>query len=487
MARLRAPGGCPWDREQTFDTIKPYLLEETYEVLDAIDAPRLGRTAGRARRPHAAGRVLLAQMAAEAGPLRHRRRARRHQREARPPPSARLRRARPPKPPATCARSGARSRPGRRSDKGEGAEPLLGGVSRGRCRRWWRRSRSPRARRTWASTGRTPSRCWRSSAKSWREFHEARRNGVAGGAGRRARRPAVRAGQPGALREGGPRTGAAENQRQVPRALRISWSASSPEQGKTLAEASIEEMEALWQEVEEMTNARRSSPTHRVPALTARRSSKKPSCLQKRDLGLRRTSNCCRCACSWWPPRSAARLFGAFDGGRMIAFCLAIPGLKPGGRYYLHSHMLGVLPEYRNLRRGAAAQAGAAGGRAGARHRADGVDLRSARDQERLLQHGAAGRHRAALRAEPVRHHHQPPARRPAHGPLRRRVVDRRTERVQRGVLAGAPRRRARVEARIDVPSDIAEIRREEPKRAREIQQRIGEQFAGALRRAGWR
>src|ERR1700736_4765747 len=38
MARLRAPGGCPWDREQSFDTIKPYLLEETYEVLDAIDA-----------------------------------------------------------------------------------------------------------------------------------------------------------------------------------------------------------------------------------------------------------------------------------------------------------------------------------------------------------------------------------------------------------------------------------------------------------------
>src|SRR3954463_11532090 len=38
MARLRAPGGCPWDREQTFDTIKPYTLEETYEVLDAIDA-----------------------------------------------------------------------------------------------------------------------------------------------------------------------------------------------------------------------------------------------------------------------------------------------------------------------------------------------------------------------------------------------------------------------------------------------------------------
>jgi MazG family protein len=38
MARLRAPGGCPWDRKQTFDTIKGYLLEEAYEVMDAIDA-----------------------------------------------------------------------------------------------------------------------------------------------------------------------------------------------------------------------------------------------------------------------------------------------------------------------------------------------------------------------------------------------------------------------------------------------------------------
>jgi nucleoside triphosphate diphosphatase len=37
MARLRAPGGCPWDRKQTFDTIKSYTLEETYEVMDAID------------------------------------------------------------------------------------------------------------------------------------------------------------------------------------------------------------------------------------------------------------------------------------------------------------------------------------------------------------------------------------------------------------------------------------------------------------------
>jgi MazG family protein len=37
MHKLRAPGGCPWDREQTFDTIKQYTLEETYEVIEAIE------------------------------------------------------------------------------------------------------------------------------------------------------------------------------------------------------------------------------------------------------------------------------------------------------------------------------------------------------------------------------------------------------------------------------------------------------------------
>src|SRR5580698_11083160 len=42
------------------------------------------------------------------------------------------------------------------------------------------------------------------------------------------------------------------------------------------------------------------------------------------------------------------QLLGAFDAGRMVAFCVAIPGLKADGKVYLHSHMLGVLPEYRN-------------------------------------------------------------------------------------------------------------------------------------------
>src|ERR671925_2400184 len=36
MQRLLAPGGCPWDREQTLETLIPYLIEETYEVIDAL-------------------------------------------------------------------------------------------------------------------------------------------------------------------------------------------------------------------------------------------------------------------------------------------------------------------------------------------------------------------------------------------------------------------------------------------------------------------
>ena len=66
MARLRGEGGCPWDREQTFDSIKPYTLEETYEVLDAIDRrdwPGLAEELG----DFLLQAVFYAQMAAEKG------------------------------------------------------------------------------------------------------------------------------------------------------------------------------------------------------------------------------------------------------------------------------------------------------------------------------------------------------------------------------------------------------------------------------------
>ena len=66
MARLRGPQGCPWDREQTFDTIKSYLVEETYEVIDAIDRrdwPELAGELGDLQLQV----VFFSQMAAEEG------------------------------------------------------------------------------------------------------------------------------------------------------------------------------------------------------------------------------------------------------------------------------------------------------------------------------------------------------------------------------------------------------------------------------------
>src|SRR5205809_7877879 len=66
VARLRAPGGCPWDREQTIDSLKPFVLEETYEVLQAIDRHHhagLAEELGDFRYPA----VFLAQLESEAG------------------------------------------------------------------------------------------------------------------------------------------------------------------------------------------------------------------------------------------------------------------------------------------------------------------------------------------------------------------------------------------------------------------------------------
>ncbi len=46
QTRLRGPGGCPWDRKQTHDSLRTYLVEETYEVLDALDCGDAEEIAG---------------------------------------------------------------------------------------------------------------------------------------------------------------------------------------------------------------------------------------------------------------------------------------------------------------------------------------------------------------------------------------------------------------------------------------------------------
>ena len=66
VARLRAPDGCPWDREQTLDTLRPFVLEETYEVLEAIERGDLDALRGEIGDLIFEG-VLLAQLCHEAG------------------------------------------------------------------------------------------------------------------------------------------------------------------------------------------------------------------------------------------------------------------------------------------------------------------------------------------------------------------------------------------------------------------------------------
>ena len=60
MDRLRSPGGCPWDAEQTHESLTTYLVEETYETLEAIETGDRAPPPRGARRPAAAGRVPLA-------------------------------------------------------------------------------------------------------------------------------------------------------------------------------------------------------------------------------------------------------------------------------------------------------------------------------------------------------------------------------------------------------------------------------------------
>ena len=167
--------------------------------------------------------------------------------------------------------------------------------------------------------------------------------------------------------------------------------------------------------------------------------------------------------------------FGAFLDRRMIGFCLAIPGLKPGGKTYLHSHMLGVLPEYHDAGVGRMLKL---------RQREDAlarsIDLVEWTFDPLEIKNAYFNMERlGAIVRRYVRNQYGTTSS-PLHGGL---PTDRctaewwiATDRV-RAIVAGQPFRRCPMEARIEVPADIAAIRRADPKRARAIQQSIGEQF----------
>lgn len=166
---------------------------------------------------------------------------------------------------------------------------------------------------------------------------------------------------------------------------------------------------------------------------------------------------------------------GAFDGSRMVAFLIAIPGVKSKGSYYLHSHMLGTLKEYRDrglgkklklMQREDALQRGFQL----VEWTFDPLEIKNAFfNIERL---GAIVRRYVPNQYGTTSSH--------LHGglPTDRCVaewwID--SPRVN-SLLAATPEPRPQVEARIPVPANIADLRVSDPKQARAIQQEISDQF----------
>jgi predicted GNAT superfamily acetyltransferase len=172
--------------------------------------------------------------------------------------------------------------------------------------------------------------------------------------------------------------------------------------------------------------------------------------------------------------------FGAFDGNGMVGFLLSIPGLKPGGGSYLHSHMLGVLADYRNRGVGRMLKLGQredalARGIGLVEWTFDPLELKNAFfNMERL---GAIVRRYVENQYGTTTS--------PLHGglPTDRCVAEWWLASPHaEAILAGRPPERAVIE-RLEVPADIDVIRREEPRRAREIQKSLGARLTGGFDR----
>ncbi len=165
----------------------------------------------------------------------------------------------------------------------------------------------------------------------------------------------------------------------------------------------------------------------------------------------------------------------AFDGRRMVAFLIAIPGLKNDGTYFLHSHMLGTLADYRDKGLGRMLKLkqredALARGIPSIEWTFDPLELKNAYfNMEKL---GAIVRRYVPNQYGTTSSH--------LHGglPTDRCVAEWfvASPRVE-ALLAGKPLPRVEVEARIAVPADIAETKIANPAEARHIQQGVSDQF----------
>ncbi len=173
--------------------------------------------------------------------------------------------------------------------------------------------------------------------------------------------------------------------------------------------------------------------------------------------------------------------FGAYDGERMAGFCLAIPGMKPEGGYYLHSHMLGVASDYRNAGVGRTLKL---------EQRKDamtrGIDLVEWTFDPLEIKNAYFNIERlgAIVRRYLPNQYGTTTSRLHSGLPTDRLVAEWwvKTPRAT-SIVEGTPLQRALVEARIAVPADIAQVRDADSTRAREIQFHIGEQFKDCFAR----
>ena len=255
MATLRSPEGCPWDREQTLQSLSQYVLEEAYEVVDAIERGRSRGAARRGRRPHLRGRLPVAgrlgMRARSPSPTPCRRsrtswcgatRTSSATTAACTTPSRRSARRRPPR----RSRGGTRRRPRKRPPR---ARPRpRSAACREACPPCTAPTRSAAAPPPSASTGPTAADVVGKIEEEVAELREtldrgARQHGPCGG---RDGRPALRDRQPVEKARHRARGGAEKGERQVHRTLHPDGTADRF-LGRQMTEMSLEALEDEWQ------------------------------------------------------------------------------------------------------------------------------------------------------------------------------------------------------------------------------------------------
>jgi predicted GNAT superfamily acetyltransferase len=175
------------------------------------------------------------------------------------------------------------------------------------------------------------------------------------------------------------------------------------------------------------------------------------------------------------------QVFGAFDGPQMVGFCIAIPGLKAGGKTYLHSHMLGVIQDYRNAGVGRTLKMVQ---RDDAMRR--GIDLIEWTFDPLEIKNAFFNIERLGAIVRRYVSNQYGTTSSPLHGglPTDRCIAEWwiASPRVN-AITSGQPFECNPVGARVAIPSDIAAIRTTDPARAREIQQTASEQFRAGFDR----